>query len=702
MMKKILIVLIFLSFLGIKAQEKNRAKEVVENRTIKTKEKTNSDSIPSIPIEEVTIDLLNALRDAQNAAKENPGSSKLIEKADFYFEKMWYVEAAAFYEMALKDKSNYSFEVLKKAGDAYYFNSNMDKAFYYYDILYKNYEEYMSPDNYFKYAHTLKGTGKYGKAKRLMRVYHKMEPNFDTTIDLENETPNEIVLDNILNAGLKFDIKNMEINSKNSDFSPMFYESDKVVYASSKDSSVYATRKYKWNDQPFLDLYVTTMNEETAELKNAVKFSKKINSKYHEASVAFSPDNATMYFTRNNYSKKLKRDGNGINHLKLYKSVKVGEEWSEATELPFNSDSYSTGHPALSSDGKLLYFVSDMPGCIGETDIFVVDVLEDGTYSEPRNLGPNINTNKKELFPFITDTKLYFSSNGHVGLGGLDIYESSYDVEGFQEAINVGKPVNSNKDDFSYIINEKNQTGYFASNRPGGKGDDDIYSFKVVPPEKTTKATIAGIVTELVTGDYMPEALVTLLDENNIKLKEIEIQEDGSFVFEGIEGNKKYVLRTTKDGFIEDTKEVFAEVDETVQMDVALRRLEERITVEEGIRKLKTDKIYFNFDAAKIRNDATVALDKLIGTMKEYPSMVIKIESHTDSRGPKAYNLYLSDKRAKATQAYMLAQGIDASRIESAIGYGEERLLNDCDGTVSCTKEKHELNRRSEFIIVKM
>lgn len=701
-MKNYILILALFSLLTITAQQTINSKELLESNYIKKETKVGVEAEPTVPLEDVTIDMLNSLKEKPSVLKEKPNQSKLIQKADLYFEKMWYAEAAELYELALEDKKNYSFEVLKKAGDAYYFNTNMEKAFYYYDILYKNYEEYMSSDNYFKYAHTLKGTGKYAKAKKLMRIYNKMEAKSSESIDLENDTPNEVILDKIMNAPVKFNIKNIDINSEFSDFSPMFYGSDKVVYASSQDSSTFVTRKYKWNDQPFLDLYVSKVNEENAELKEAVKFSKKINSKYHEASVAFSPDNKTMYFTRNNYGKKLKRDDNGINHLKLYKSVKIGDEWSDATELPFNSDNYSTGHPALSADGKKLYFVSDMPGSIGDTDIFVVDVSEDGIYSEPRNLGSKVNTEKKELFPFITGTKLYFSSDGHIGMGGLDVYESIYDDEGFQEAVNAGKPINSNKDDFSYIINEKDQTGYFASNREGGKGDDDIYSFKLLTPEKTTNAAIAGIVTELVTGDYLPKAMVMLLDENNIKLREMETEDDGSFVFSDLESDKKYILRTNKDEYLEDITEAITKVDDTTNVTIALRKLEELIAVENGIRKLKTEMIYFDFDKSNIRKDAAVELDKLVKTMNEYPTMVIKIESHTDSRGSKAYNRYLSDNRAKATRAYMISQGIDASRIESATGYGEDQLINECDGTVPCTKEKHELNRRSEFIIVKM
>ncbi len=630
-------------------------------------------------------------------------ADKLIQRADEYFNKMWYAEASDFYEQALQDKSNYSFEVLEKAGDANYFNTNMEQAYKWYTILYEEYEEEMSADNVFKYAHSLKGNGKYARSKRLMRLYNKKMLR-------ESETPsvvekNEMVLDEILNAPKKFEIQNLSVNSEYSDFAPMFHNENDVVFASANDSSFLTTRRYKWDNQPYLDLYVGQLNEESSDIKNAVKFSKQINTKYHEAAVTFSPDNKTMYFTRNNYGKKLKRDSKGINHLKIYQSRKVDGEWTEATELAFNSDSYSTGHPALSKDGKKLYFVSDMPGSMGDSDIFVVDVLEDGSFSSPKNLGPEINTEQKEMFPFINDEKLYFSSNGHTGLGGLDIYEATLDEEnGFSEVKNLGKPINSNKDDFSYIINEETKKGFFASNREGGKGFDDIYSFKhLIAEEVTTNINaIAGIVTELITSDVMPKALVQLLDENNVKLKEIETGEDGSFIFEDLDADTKYILKTDKETFFVSELEVATTENDTLNVSVAMKKLKEMIAVEDGIRKLKTEMIHFDFDKSYIRADASKELDKLIEVMTDYPNMVIKIESHTDSRGSSVYNDYLSNNRAKATKKYIISQGIDANRIESAIGYGEQQLLNECNGKVNCSEEKHYLNRRSEFIIVNM
>ncbi|MBC8766938.1 OmpA family protein [Arenibacter sp. BSSL-BM3] len=685
----------------------------VQDEKPSPKDKKSSPKV-ELSIDEVTYDMLNPVKEGDmvsNKVKENkskdkgnPNATRLIQKADQYFDKMWYAEAAELYEEAIKkDPNNYSLEILQKAGDAYYYNTNMAKAYYYYNMIFERYENEVSQDQIFKYAHTLKGTGKYGKSKRMMRLYDKEVKNGNAGSKLDfNANKKEAVLDNILNMELKFGLKNLAINTKYSEFSPMFYNEDEIVFASAKDSSIFNTRRYKWNNQPYLDLYVSKVNKESQDLKEAIRFSKKINSKYHEASVAFTPDNATMYFTRNNYGKKLKRSMNGVNHLKIYTSKKVGGEWSEAEEVPFNSDEYSTGHPALSPDGKKLYFVSDMPGTIGETDIFVVDVLGDGIYSEPKNLGPEINTEQKEMFPFINDKKLYFASNGHVGLGGLDVYEVAYDEEGFKEVVNMGQPINSNKDDFSYIVNEEDQKGYFASNRRGGKGDDDIYSFERLVLEEVVKNAISGVVTELITGDLMPKALVTLLDENNIKLKEMVTEDDGSFVFEDLDSNTKYTVKTTKSEFFENIVTAETKENEVVNVDVTMKKLKELIAIEDGIKKLKTDMIFFDFDKSYIRKDASLELDKLVQVMTEYKDMVIKIESHTDSRGPDVYNKYLSDKRAKSSRAYLISKGISADRIESAIGYGEERLINECGNGIRCSREKHELNRRSEFIIVKM
>lgn len=653
----------------------------------------------------VDVDKANQETTSLEGIKASKGQVKLIDKANEYFETMRYAEASKYYNMALKnDLGTYPKEILQKAGDAYYFNSNMEKAHQYYEALYENYGEDISANNIFKYAHALKGNSKYGKAKRMMRLYKRKTKDEERSINASMGS-REAILDGILASSNKAEVKNLSINSKYSEFSPMYYGDDQMVYASAKDSGFINTRRYKWNNQPYLDLYVSKINESTQDLGGSKKLSKKINSKYHEASVTFSPDGQTMYFTRNNTKgKKVIFGTKNINFLKIYRSTLVDGQWSQPKELPFNSNEYSTGHPALSPDGKKLYFVSDRPGTIGNTDIFYVLVNEDGSFSEPINLGPDINTKGREMFPFINEEKLYFSSDGHVGLGGLDIFESTYSDEGFEVAQNLGQPINSRLDDFSYIVKEESQEGYFASNRKGGKGDDDIYSFKRLVPEEIAENfnAISGVITELVTGDFMPGALVELLDENRTKLREVVAQEDGTFLFDDLDGNTNYIVSVTRDDFFNEEKVVSTKENELVTTDIALKRMKEMIVMEDGVKKLKTETIYFDFDKSYIRNDASQELDKLVEIMKTYEDMVIKIESHTDAFGDASYNKFLSDKRAKSTRDYLISQGIDTSRLASAIGYGEEKPINDCIDGVRCGRERHQMNRRSEFVIVSM
>ena len=702
-----------------KTQFDGRYKETVWILNANNKKLTND----TISLESVSYELLTASTPNDNAifdeesgitqnntttgkTRGNVSKSKLLQAAEANFDKMWYAEAARFYELALsKDKDIFSSGTLQRAGDAHYFIGNIERANHWYNLRYEKYQDDFSSEDIFRYSHSLKGTGKYARAKKLMRIYNGMGNNLASDDELiSRPTTSEMVLDKILETNTKFDIKNLSINSEYSEFSPMFYGDENVVFSSAKDTAFLNTRRFKWNNQPFLDLYVAKINEESQELKDALNFSKKINSKYHEASVTFSSDNSTMYFTRNNFDKKLKRDKNGTNHLKIYTASKIDGEWTEPKELPFNSDSYSTGHPALSPDGKQLYFVSDMPGSIGSTDIFVVDVLEGGKFSSPRNLGPEINTKGREMFPFVSNKKIYFSSDGHVGLGGLDIYEASFAENGLSDVKNLGQPVNSEKDDFSYIVKEETQMGYFASNRLGGKGDDDLYSFRKLVLEEVEENlnAISGVITERITGEIMPKALVLLLDENNIKLKELYSDDDGKFVFEDLDSNTKYKIKVVTNDYFESEHEVHTKNNENVSLAVSMKHLKDMIAVENGIKKLKTDMIHFDFDKYNIRNDAAQELDKLVEVMTQYKDMVIRIESHTDSWGDSSYNKYLSDKRAKSTRAYLLSRGISNERIESAVGYGEERLLNECAEGVPCSREKHKLNRRSEFIIVKM
>lgn len=623
--------------------------------------------------------------------------SRLERKADGFFNKLWYAEAARYYDLAIeKSNGSPSKYLLSRAADSHYFNSNIKQAYELYNRLYKNYENELSENTFFNYIHTLKGTGRARRAKRLMTVLNKKNVR-----DLKEDTAS---LQESLKEDSKFDLKNLKINSEYSDFSPMYYGKEKLLYASAKDTLFLNTRKYKWDNQPYLDLYTAKVDTANNDASGTYRFTKNVNTKYHEASATFSPDKKTIYFTRNNYKKKkkLKRDKKGVNHLKLYMSRQIDGQWSEAVELPFNSNNFSTGHPALTEDGKKLFFVSDMPGGYGGTDIYVVDVLENNTFSQPINLGLAVNSNRKEMFPFITNNTLYFSSNRTAGLGGLDIYKAGFSAEGFQKAENLGTPFNSTRDDFSFIVDEGTGKGYFASNRPGGKGRDDIYSFVPEYKEMPNLNEISGYIVDRVTKDSLPNAMVSLYDSNNFRVGQIRTNDNGNFKFKNLKSTSDYTLQTILDDYYEETTSIVTKSNEVVDIIQPMRSLQELVVEEEGIKKLKIEKILFNFDKYNIRTDASKELDRLVEAMTKNPTMVIKIESHTDAIGDAAYNKYLSGKRAVSTRDYIISQGIDASRIESAIGYGEEKLLNDCEDGIRCSVEEHRQNRRSEFIIVNM
>ena len=285
-----------------------------------------------------------------------------------------------------------------------------------------------------------------------------------------------------------------------------------------------------------------------------------------------------------------------------------------------------------------------------------------------------------------------------MGNGGLDVYKSDYSENVFNVAINMGKPINSNRDDFSYIIDEENQKGYFASNRKGGRGDDDIYSFKNL----TNLNVIAGVVENVENEDLLANVAVALFNEEGEKLMETTTDSLGNFVFEELLSSKKYQLVSLKDGFLEEKTEVNTKNNERVFIKQSITPIKELVIRENDELKINLENIYFDFDKFNIKTQAAQELDKLVELMRDNPEMVIRIESHTDSRGSRAYNKYLSNKRAKSSRDYIVSKGIDASRIESAIGYGEERLLNDCSDGARCTRDGHLLNRRSEFIIVNM
>lgn len=618
--------------------------------------------------------------------------------ADALFDKMYYVEAAKSYELSINN-GDASKEILQRLGDAYYFNTKMSSASKWYGKLIADYPNEVSAEYLFRYAQSLQGIQNYELAKKWMKAFAEKQKSTDPRA--KNFSLKNVTLEDIENIKPSFILENLDINSAYSDFGPMFYKGD-LVYSTTIDSSYYKTEKYGWNDQPFLNMQLGKISETQSNVTFKERFGKDITTKYHEACIAFSPDEKTIYFTRNNYNGKLKRDSKGINNLKIFSATASENSngtvsWKDIQELPFNSDDYSVGHPSVSKDGKKLYFVSDMPGTIGSTDIFVVDILGNNQFSQPKNLGEKINTTGREMFLYITDQALYFSSDGFLGLGGLDVFESRINDGVFDAPANLGAPLNSNRDDFGYIVNESTNKGFVCSNRKTGKGDDDIYSF-----ERSCNQAIGGYVFDAISNNRIAGAMVTLKNANGIKVAETVSQLDGKYNFNNnVNCNTSYTIEVSKENYNNNTKAIVTanssgKTEALVGLDPAL------IVRENGLLKIKIGIIYFDLDKSDIRYDAEIELNKVVLLMYQYNTVVIRIESHTDSRANDQYNLELSDRRAKATRDYLISQGVAPERIESAIGYGETQLLNNCSNGIPCTEAQHQVNRRSEFIITKM
>ena len=365
-------------------------------------------------------------------------------------------------------------------------------------------------------------------------------------------------------------------------------------------------------------------------------------------------------------------------------------EWSNVKPGPFNNDEYSVGHPAVSADGKTLYFASDMPGGFGQSDIYKVAINTDGTFGEPENLGGDINTEGREFFPFVSSNNtLYFSSDGHLGIGGLDVFAAKIDGNSFGAVRNLGTPLNSNSDDFSFTFDEETKKGFVASNREGGKGSDDIYETTLLNPICDVDYVIT--VTDKETGAVLSNAKVVLADDkgNNVGTKMTDA--DGKVVFK-VTCDKICVFETSIQGYVPQKVSEDSGDNPQKSINIALAPIEEII---EDVIVL--DPIYFDFDKHNIRKDAAFELDKVINVMTKYPNMIIKVETHTDIRGSASYNQKLSERRATSTVQYIISRGIDASRLSSE-GKGESSPLIDCGK--NCTDEEHQKNRRSDFIII--
>ena len=631
---------------------------------------------------------------------------KRIANADDHFKKYEFIDAQQIY-LKVANNGYQSEDLYKKLGDSYYFNAELRDAFKWYEALYKEYQDTMGSEYLFRYAQSLKSVERYKEADQIMGLFESKTGIKERRAQLFSQERDYLSLIEMQSG--KFQVTAIGINSSYSDFAPSFHK-DELVFASARGGSSVRKVIHQWNEMPFLDLYTVMANDNTVggDLQGLQKVRGKVNTKFHESSSAFTKDGATMYFTRNNYTdQRLVRNEEGTTLLKLYRSRLEKGKWSKAEELPFNSDSYSVAHPALSSDGNKLYFASDMPGGKGLSDLYVVDIQGDD-FGTPKNLGGLINTEGRETFPYISDSgRMYFASDGHIGLGGLDVFVAMPTMRDFEKPINIGAPVNSPDDDFTFILNEDTKIGYFASNRPGGMGNDDIYSFLQIEALITKcQQYVTGQVTDAETRAIIQESEVRLLDKNNQELSSIVVDGDGNYSF-SLECKKEYIIRATHPDYKSTEVQLMTDAKfekkhiKPLQLNKGSDLGVTSANVGDDLAKiLELEPIYFDLDKSFIRPDAEIELQKVIAAMQQYPRMKIDVRSHTDSRSSDNYNMRLSERRAKSTMQYIAEKGKIATPRLSGRGYGEVTPVNQCINDVNCSEEKHQLNRRSEFIIL--
>ncbi|MDB4175312.1 OmpA family protein [Flavobacteriaceae bacterium] len=604
------------------------------------------------------------------------------KKADKLYDRLAYTDAAQAYQKVLKRGTTDDY-VFERLANCYYFINDTKKAEMYYKRVAKSKDA--NPEAIYNYAQTLKANGKFSDYNTWMKNFAKLSPN-DTRVKEFMKNPNYIP--KIMDDMARYTATNMkDINSEYADFGGIVYGKD-FYFASGRNTS---RKTYQWNEEPYLEIYKATNVGGT--MKNAELLNGDVNTKYHESNAVISADGKRMYFDRNDYFEgDYDKSANGINQINLYYAENIdGKGWSGVVSAPFNNNEYSTGHPALSQDGKTLYFVSDMPGGKGGSDIYMVAINSDGSLGTPERLADNINTEGKELFPYVdSNGTLYFSSNGHMGIGGLDVFYAEAQGSSFGVVNNLGNGVNSPADDFAYKYDPTTQSGYVSSNREGGMGSDDIYMVAAV--EIPCEVTIAVLVTNQNTNAAVAGARVDLYDTMGNRLSTKTSNVDGMVSFKAA-CDQAHELQAVLADYESNAGKVASANDQKVSVTIALKPIEE-IIVEDQI---VLNPILFDLDKSNIKPQAAFELDKVVSVMNKYPEMVIAVGAHTDSRATDAYNLRLSEARAQSTVQYIISKGINAKRI-SGKGYGETQPKVSCGDT--CSEAEHQLNRRSEFTIV--
>lgn len=638
-------------------------------------------------------------------------------RGDRFFENGDFYNAITNYQREL-DRGNHSKNTIQNLAISYYNTFQFRKAYRYlnYVIGGKFIEKDKSFDNayYFKMYHVLSALGEYDKAIPYLEKYQQSK-----NIALKKR---EDLINTIEEFKLKdddFTVSASTLNTERAEFGAIKKDSF-IYFTSDRSPNSILKKNYKWTHRPFLDIYKVKVDSSNTAVEDVYPFSPKVNSNLHEGNFCFTKDGKTLYLSKSNSDRgKRKFDSIRNNAIHLYRSVKNDSlhTWSKPEKLSFNDYTFTTEHPCLNVDETKLYFSSNRPGGYGEFDLYYVTINEDGSFGTPTNLGETINTPNREQFPFINEENdLYFASNGHLGLGMLDLFASKHNQETYEKPVNLGSPINSSFDDFAVTFYQKNK-GFFASNRV--KTDDNIYTFNQIGSVFPKPLDFKFEVRDIDTQKFIPDATVSLFNREQELI--IEKTLDSISTFEAKITPGKYELKATanlyeagsKTFFIRERtqktyilylkqKEVIEVVKAPVVLTVKEQLLQDKvgppIKERNGKMYFELPPIYFDFDKWNIREDSKKVLDQLALKLEKYPSIILKINAHTDSRGTASYNQLLSERRAESTRNYLALVGYVNARRLTYKGFGESQLLIECKAQI-CSEEDHQINRRSEFEI---
>ena len=517
---------------------------------------------------------------------------------------------------------------------------------------YMNAIRYDYPDStvYLRMGQMLQKTGRYPEAIKNYDIY------------MENDPSNLLAINGIQGCELapgwkknptRYEVRRMDkFNSRRGEFSPMLAgdKYDQLYFASSrskdKDAKVSAITGQNNNN-----LFLVKQDEKGAWLA-PVELEDEVNTEYDEGTPSFSPDGNTMYYTY------CAQDPEGPRTAEIYISTRSSAKWGKGTRATIVKDSVTAlGHPSISPDGKYLYFVSDAVGGFGGKDIFRARVAGND-FGPIENLGEEINTPGDEMFPYVRDSvTLYFASNGHPGMGGLDLFKATQDSTGKWKVENLGAPINSMADDFGITFAGKEERGFFCSNRNDARGYDHIYSFE----RPTITIFIEGIVNDV--DEYpIEDATVRIVGKDGLNVK-VPVKKDGTYRVE-LERDIRYVMMASARGYLNQNYELHTgpeEKNETYIVDFFLSPISKPVVI---------DNIFYDFDKATLRPESKKALDEMIKMLNDNPNVTIELGAHTDRKGTDQYNERLAQRRAQSVVDYLIAGGIEAARLE-AKGYGE-------------------------------